>query len=299
MALGYVDAHHHVWAPDEPSIGYGWLRDIGAPKPFGDPAPIQRDYLWPEFLAEAATAPAASVHVQADNAADGLAELAWAARGARRAGHAAGVVGLVDLSAPDAAARLAAQAEWPELRGIRQIVARDPDRPRLTFAPRDLLAEPAWRRGLAAVEAAGLCFDLQLYPHQAEAALRALAPLPGLRVVIDHALCPVDGPTPGWRDAVAAFARRPRTYVKLSGWGMYDAGWTARSIAPMVAHILAAFGAERTMFGSNYPVEKLARPYDAVLADTVAAVEAAGGDRSAVLRGTACEAYRLEPVPAD
>ncbi|WP_308916352.1 amidohydrolase family protein [Jannaschia sp. LMIT008] len=289
---GHVDAHHHVWAPSDDAIGYGWLRDRGAPKPFGDPTPIQRDYLWAEFLADARQ-PAASVHVQADNAADPLAEVAFAARGARAVGHAVGIVGLCDLSAPDVGDRLAALSEWPELRGIRQIVAVHPDRPRLTFAPRDLLAEAGWRGGLAAVAAAGLSFDLQMYPHQATAALDALAPLPGLRVVVNHALCPVDGPDAAWRDAVAAMAARPDTFVKLSGWGMYDTGWTAASIAPMVEILLDAFGSERTMFGSNYPVEALARPYPDVLACTRAAVEAAGGDVDAVMAGTARRVYGL------
>ena len=67
---GYIDAHHHVWAPESrgDEIGYGWLREIGAPKPFGDPTQIQRDYLIEEFLAEASVAQLAPVHEQTDGA---------------------------------------------------------------------------------------------------------------------------------------------------------------------------------------------------------------------------------------
>ena len=293
--MSFVDAHHHVWCPESraPDLGYGWLRDIGAPKPFGDPTAIQRDYLWPEFLAEGSVPPAASVHVQADGAVDPLGEVAWVARSARAAGHVAGIVGFVDLAAPDAAARIAAQAEWLEFRGVRQIVARDPDRPALSFAPRDLLADPAWRRGLAALAATGHSFDLQLYPHQADAALGALAPHPDLRVIVDHAGSPVDGPSPGWRAAIRALGARPGTFCKLSGWGMYDPDWSARSIAPMVEAVLEAFGADRTMFGSNFPVDKLARDHDALRDAVRAAVEQAGGDLDAVMSRTAREAYRL------
>ena len=64
-----IDSHHHLWAPqtDPGNVGYVWLRDIGAPKPFGDPTPIQRDYLIEEFLAEAAPERlAGSVHLQCD-----------------------------------------------------------------------------------------------------------------------------------------------------------------------------------------------------------------------------------------
>lgn len=290
-----IDAHHHVWCPEsrDPDLGYGWLRDIGAPKPFGDPTPIQRDYLWPEFLAEAPEPLAASIHVQADNAADPLAEVAWVARTARAAGHTVGIVGLVDLSAPDAAARIAAQAEWPEFRGVRQIVAYDPGRPRLSFAARDLLAEPAWRAGLAALAEAGHAFDLQLYAHQAGAALQALAPHSGLRVIVDHAASPVDGPTEEWRAAIAALGARPNTWCKLSGWGMFDATWSAASIQPMATRILEAFGSERTLFGSNFPVERLSRSYPELVEAVETAVARCGGEVSAVFHSTARAAYRL------
>ena len=296
--MSLVDAHHHVWCPEsrDPDLGYGWLRDRGARKPFGDPTPIQRDYLWPEYLREIDPPPAASVHVQADAAADPAGEVDWAARTARAAGHRVAVVGLADLAAPDLAARLARLRATPELRGVRQIVARDPDRPALSFAPRDLLADPDWRRGLAVVAEAGLSFDLQLYAHQAGAALAALGPHPGLAVVVDHALSPVDGPTPAWRAAVEALAARPGTAIKLSGWGMVDPRWTAETVAPMVEAILRAFGPERTMWGSNVPVESLARPLAHVVRDTRAALRLAGCDDAAeraVMADAARRFYRL------
>ena len=293
--MSHVDAHHHVWCPESrsPDLGYGWLRDIGAPKPFGDPTPIQRDYLWPEYLAETPEPPAASIHVQADNAVDGLAEARWAAETARAAGHIFGIVARMDLAAADVVDRLAALAALPEARGVRQIVARDAGRPSLSFAPSDLLTSTDWRRGLAALARTDLSFDLQLYAHQVDAALAALAPHPELAVIVDHAASPVDGPTPRWRDATATLAARPRTWIKLSGWGMFDADWTAETVAPMVAHLLDMFGSDRVMFGSNYPVEKLARRYSEVLADTRSAILMAEGDVEAVVAKTARVAYRL------
>ena len=74
---------------------------------------------------------------------------------------------------------------------------------------------------------------------------------------------------------------------------MYDPDWSARSIAPMVEAVLEAFGADRTMFGSNFPVDKLARDHDALRDAVRAAVEQAGGDLDAVMSRTAREAYRL------
>lgn len=270
LPLGYIDAHHHVWAPESRAdIGYGWLRDIGAAKPFGDPTPIQRDYLMDEFLAEAAHTPRASVHVQTDGALpDPVAETRFVQAEADRTGHSVKIVALVDLSADTLATDLSRHAESRGFCGVRQIVARLDTRPELCFAPKDYLTDPQWVTGLKGLEDAGLTFDLQMYPEQAEAALEALSATPALTVIIDHALCPYDPTAEGferWSQATAMMAQRPNTYMKLSGWGMYQANWAqhgADAIGQYIDEIVVEFGTDRVMWGSNYPVEKLATPYD-------------------------------------
>jgi len=293
---GFVDAHHHVWAPDTRAedIGYGWLREIGAPKPFGDPTPIQRDYLWPEFLSECALAPRATVHVQTDGALpDPVAETRFVAEGAH---HPLAIVGLVDLARPDAAETLARHAETPQFRGVRQIVSYLPDRPEISFAPRSLMADHEWQRGLTAVAEVGLRFDLQLYPEQMTEAAELFAKHPDMPVVVDHSGSPYDLSDAGlrrWRDGTARLAQLPQVSVKLSGWGMFDPQWTGASIKPLVAHLLAQFGPERVMFGSNYPVEKLAKPYGQMLRDLHGVIS--GLDASAlphVFRDTALRVYQ-------
>ena len=274
-----IDAHHHVWAPESrgDEIGYKWLRDIGAPKPFGDPTPIQRDYLMPEFLAEAGFALEASVHVQTDPALpDPVAETRFVQGQLDTTPYAVGsMVVFSDLTAPDVHGALVAHMESDDVVGVRQIVARLDHRPDLTFAKSDLLNDPAFRAGLAEVHANGVAFDLQMYPEQAADALRALETVPDLPVIIDHALCPYEQRAEGyetWSAAVGLMASRPNTFVKLSGWGMYDPDWAARgagSIAPYVEELLLAFGPTRVMWGSNYPVEKIATPYPLML-DVVA-----------------------------
>jgi len=270
LPSGYADAHHHIWAPVTrgAAIGYGWLCDIGAPKPFGDPTPIQRDYMMAEFLAEDTAAPRASVHIQTDGALpDPVAETAFVQAEADAAGHPVAIIGLADLSAPDLDRTLARHGQYRGFRGVRQIVARLADRPDLSFAPRGFLADPNWRDGLKRLEGLGLCFDLQLYPAQAEAALEALAATPALTVIIDHALSPYDASPTGfarWKAAVHLLAARPRTHVKLSGFGMYRRDWVTAAVppfAPHIAHLLAEFGGDRVMWGSNYPVEKLVTAY--------------------------------------
>jgi predicted TIM-barrel fold metal-dependent hydrolase len=295
---GYIDAHHHVWAPETMGerIGYGWLRDIGAMKPFGDPTPIQRDYGMEEFLAEAPLPPRASVHVQTDGALpDPVAETAFVQAQADTMGHRVGIVALADLSATDLDDVLAGHGSYPDFCGVRQIVARLDARPDLSFAPRDLLADKQWVEGLKRVEGDGLAFDLQMYPEQAGQALEALSATPALRVIIDHALCPFDASEAGysrWHVALAAMAERPNTWIKLSGFGMYRADWAETgSFAPHIEAVLEVFGPKRVMWGSNYPVEKLATGYaeclDAVLQQVPEAM------REDVFSRSAAKAYGL------
>ncbi len=296
---GYIDAHHHVWAPDSRAdIGYDWLRDIGAAKPFGDPTPIQRDYLMEEFLAEAPMPPRASVHVQTDGALpDPVAETRFVQAEADRVGCDVAIVGLVDLSAADLGETLTRHGESVGFKGVRQIVARLDVRPDISFTPRDFLTEPQWVSGLERLEDAGLSFDLQMYPEQAEQALEALSATPALRVIIDHALCPYDPTAEGfelWSKAVAMMAKRPNTYMKLSGWGMYRADWghyQAGMIRPYIDEIIVAFGSDRVMWGSNYPVEKLATPYEVCLENVARHV--AEVDRENIFIHSVSDAYGM------
>jgi predicted TIM-barrel fold metal-dependent hydrolase len=147
--LPLIDAHHHHWAPDsDPGrVGYVWLRDIGAMKPFGDPTPIQRDYLTGEFLAEAAPRRlSGSVHVQTDpRLPDPVAETAFIQGISDGAGHPIMIVGFVDLAGARAADQIERHMAYPNFRGVRQIISYLPDRPEISFAATNLLDDPTWR----------------------------------------------------------------------------------------------------------------------------------------------------------
>jgi len=303
--MDLVDAHHHLWIPErrEPDLGYGWLRDIGAPKPFGDPTPIQRDYEWAEYATESATHRlVGSVHVQTDGALpDPVAESAWVQSvfDATALPHA--IVGLVDLSAPEADDVLDAHLRHRSFRGVRQILSRLDDRPERSFAPRHFLRERAWREGYAALGRRALSFDLQLYPEQAAEAAEFLADHPDVPVVIDHALSPHDRSAAGralWADAVTRLAALEHVAVKLSGFGMFDLAWTADSVRPLVLALLERFGPERVLWGSNFPVDRLAASFDhGVEAVLGACGELTASERQAVFADNARRIYRLDQAP--
>ena len=304
--MDIVDSHHHLWIPERrapagaPDLGYGWLREIGAAKPFGDPTSIQRDYEWPEFSAESTVHTlAGSVHVQTDGTLpDPVAETAWVQSVFDATGLDHAIVGLADLASEALPSLLDAHARHRAFRGVRQILSRLDDDPARSFAPRHHLRDASWREGYASLAARRLSFDLQLYPEQMAEAAEFLADHPGVPVIVDHAGSPHDRSAAGldlWRDGTARLAALgDHVSVKLSGFGMFDAGWTADSVGPIVAHLLERFGPRRTMWGSNFPVDSLMASYDHgvdAIAGCLGALDDA--ERDAVMAGTAGRVYRL------
>jgi L-fuconolactonase len=205
----------------------------------------------------------------------------------------AGVVGWTDLTSPDAARALAALREGPageHLVGIRHQVQGESD-PRWLVRPDVLL-------GLAAVAEAGLVYDLVVRPHQIAAAHEAARLLPGLTFVLDHAGKPpiASGELRPWADAVRLLASLPNTVCKLSGmvteadWGQ----WSVEDLRPYADTVLDAFGPRRLMFGSDWPVCRLAATYAGVVTaaqDLTAALHPA--ERREVFAGTALRTYGL------
>lgn len=293
-----IDAHHHLWAPQTPAldVGYVWLKDIGAPKPFGDPTPIQRDYLLDEFLAEPAPRRlTASVHMQADpKLPDPVAETAFIQRLSDEAGFPIMIVGYADLTSDAVEDTLQRHKAHPNLRGIRQIISHLPDRPDLSFAATNLLDDLTWRANFALLADHGLSFDLQLYPEQMQQAAAFLADHPQIPVVIDHLGSPYDGTADGlalWSEGMRALAELPHVHVKLSGYAMFFGPTLDGPAVEVTQRILKWFGPERVMFGSNFPVDRLHLLYPDVLDFVQAQVGEDAGALAAVLSEVAAEFY--------
>ncbi|MDB1089808.1 amidohydrolase family protein [Streptomyces sp. ACA25] len=281
-----IDAHHHVW--DLSVRDQDWI--TGA-----DLAPLRRDFTLTDLEPEArAAGVTGTVLVQTVTSPDETPELlALADSGAL----VAGVVGWTDLTSPDIADALAALRELPggeRLVGIRHQVQHEPD--------------PGWldradvTRGLTAVAAAGLAYDLVIRPHQLPAAARAARRHPHLTLVLDHLGKPpvARGELTGWAGGIRRLAALPHTVAKLSGL-VTEADWHTWSVAdlrPYTDTVLDAFGADRLMFGSDWPVCRLAASYRQVL-DTARTLTAglSPAEQDAVLAGTATRVYRLRPLP--
>ncbi|WP_333733915.1 amidohydrolase family protein [Streptomyces sp. IBSBF 3010] len=284
MAAGprVVDAHHHVW--DLAVRDQDWITGEAL-------APLRRDFTLKDLEPEArAAGVSATVLVQTVTVAGETPEFLALAD---RSKLVAGVVGWTDLTAPDIADTLAALRELPggdRLVGLRHQVQSEPDP--------EWLLRPDVLRGLAAVADAGLVHDLVILPHQLPAATRAAAALPGLVLVLDHAGKPpvATGRIRPWADDLRAFAALPNTVCKLSGLvteADWDT-WTPDGLRPYAETVIEAFGPGRLMFGSDWPVCRLAATYTEVL-DTARALiqDLSEDERAAVLATTAERVYGL------
>ncbi|WP_406135136.1 amidohydrolase family protein [Streptomyces sp. NBC_01089] len=276
-----IDAHHHVW--DLAVRDQDWITGP-------ELAPLRRDFYISELAPQArAAGVAATVLVQTVTVADETPEfLALAGR----SDLVAGVVGWTDLTDPAIADTLAALRELPggdHLVGIRHQVQGEQD-------PGWLL-RPDVRRGLAAVAAAGLAYDLIVLDHQLPVATAVAARLPELTFVLDHLGKPpiAGGALQPWASDVRALAARPNTVCKLSGM-VAEAGpdWTVDGLRPYADTVLEAFGPGRLMFGSDWPVCTLGASYGEVV-DTAHRLTdgLSESERAEVFAATAARVYGI------
>ncbi len=272
-----VDAHFHVW--DLSVRDQDWIDEH---------SPLRRNFTIEDLVPEARAAGVDhAVLVQTITVPEETPEfLALAAE------HEliAGVVGWTDLTRPDIAdelARLRALPGGQYLKGIRHQVQGEPD-------PQWLLRADV-RRGLAAVADAGLVYDLVVLPHQLPACVKAAASLPELPFVLDHLGKPpiVSGALEPWASDVRALAALPNTVCKLSGLITEAdlASWTVDDLRPYADVVLDAFGPQRLMFGSDWPVCTPAASYEQVLATAQELTDKA--DRTQMFEITATRVYDL------
>lgn len=192
----------------------------------------------------------------------------------------AGVVGWADLTT------VREIEPHPKLVGVRQGAQSEPD---------DWLCRPEVRRGLRAVAAAGLPFDLLVRARQLPAAIETVRAVPELTFVLNHLGQPLPGAS-SWPSHLRELAREPNVVAKLSGLPT-QADWTTWTVAdlrPWVEEAVAAFGPERLMFGSDWPVCLKAATY-AQVHSTVDLLTArlTVSERADIFGGTASRVYRL------
>lgn len=273
-----VDAHHHLW--DRARHDHRWLDTPGLEA-------IRRDFTATDLAAAGAGEVRTTVAVQALNSSAETYDLLAAAA------PVGAVVGWVDLISSRCGTRLDELAAAPggsRLRGLRHLVQDEPDP--------GWLVRPSVLRGLAAAATRRIAVDLLVRSPQRAAALEAARRLPDASFVIDHAGKPNigAGEWEPWAAWITAMAALPNVVCKLSGLVTEcpPRPWSRSLIEPYARHVLASFGADRVMFGSDWPVCLLQASYAEVLGLTVELLDGASpAEREAVLGGTARRVYRI------
>lgn len=274
-----LDAHQHFWRID--ATWHEW--------PQSDLPSICRDFLPPDLAAALhACGLDGTVLVQSQPAA---ADTDWMLQLAAQEPTILGVVGWVDMAAPDAPARIATLAQHPKLKGLR---------PMLQDLPAEWILQPAVQPAVQAMVAHELVFDALIRPLHLPAIATLADRYPALTIVVDHGAKPdiAAGEFDPWAADLATLAQRSSVACKMSGL-VTEAGdrWRPADLRPFVQHILSAFGPERLLWGSDWPVLLLQSDYAAWHAMAEAMVPEP--QRDAVFGGNAARLYRLGTNPRD
>jgi L-fuconolactonase len=271
-----IDAHQHFWL----------MRNREGRWPPPELADIHRDFM-PEDLVPALKACGVdgTVLVQSLPTMD---DTGFMLDLADRHAFILGVVGWVDLKAPEAARHIARLAARPKLKGLRPMLQ--------DIADIDWIDDPRLDPAIAALKESDLRFDALVMPQHLRALTAFARRHPDLPIVIDHGAKPriARGEIHLWREAMAGLATLSHVHCKLSGL-LTEAGERrdAAAIRPYADALLELFGPERLIWGSDWPVLRLAGSYEGWLAMCQDFVPARHHD--AVFGANARRFYKLDP----
>lgn len=275
-----IDSHQHFWQLSQP-FDMGWLNEPQLES-------IQRDYLPANLVPLMRQAGVdRTVIVQTQH---NLRENHWALSLADQHDFIAGVVGWVDLTSSDCEQQLEEYRRHPKFVGVRHLTHNEPDD--------DFIVRDDVLRGLKILEKHRVPFDLLFFARHLRHAATLAQMFPGLPFVLDHLAKPMIKVRrlDNWEVSFREAASYPNIYCKLSGM-VTEADWSAwKSIdlKPYVDIALSAFGPERCMFGSDWPVCELAGSYSEVcfaLRELLGSFSAR--ERAQILGGTATSFYGL------
>jgi L-fuconolactonase len=273
-----IDAHHHLWQYNRSE--YGWMSDAMVS--------LRRDFLVPEL--EAVMRESAVEGTVAVQARQIVGETEWLLELAGRHPFILGVVGWVPLCASDVEAQLERFVENPRLKAVRHVLHDEPDD---LFMLRD-----DFNRGVGLLASRGLVYDILIFERHLPQTLQFVDRHPNQVFVVDHIAKPriKDALLSPWRENITELAKRGNVYCKISGM-VTEAdwhSWTTAELRPYFDVVLAAFGPQRLMFGSDWPVSTLAGSYARWVEAFHSFIAALSPDeQEAISRRTAQTAYRL------
>lgn len=271
-----IDSHQHFWTyvPSE----YGWMKPDW---------PIRRDYLPEDLLRE--FEPCNLDGCVAVQARQTLEESRWLLELADHHPMIKGVVGWVDLRADNVAEQLELFAHHPRFVGVRHIVQDEPDN--------DFMLGNDFQRGISHLAPLNLVYDILVFPYQLPASNKLVRRFPNQLFVLDHIAKPFikDGMISDWKDQIRELAKAPNVFCKISGM-ITEASWHTwkpEDFRPYLDIVVEAFGIDRLMYGSDWPVALLAGTYRQVYDLAHDYVSSLGADAERAIFGETAARFYL------
>jgi L-fuconolactonase len=271
-----IDAHQHFWRYD--AAQYPWIPQH---------SPLQRDWLPNDLKTEQAKLGFdGSIAVQARQT---LEESRWLLELARQHPGIKGVVGWVDLRSQRVTEQLAELASDPKFVGVRHVVQEEPDE--------EFMLRPDFLRGIAKLKEFKLTYDLLIYPTQLPAAIKLVQKFPEQDFVLDHLAKPYirEGALSPWIEQLAELSASENVWCKVSGMvtEAKQDSWKLEDFRPYLDAVFEAFGVDRLMFGSDWPVCLLAASYEQVFGIVRDYVQARSEEMRCKLFGGNCARFYL------
>jgi predicted TIM-barrel fold metal-dependent hydrolase len=257
--IPFVDTHIHLHDLKRPELRYSWLEPQAIHGFLGNIDALKAQHYWiDDFIAEIRFANVAkAVHVQAAlGTADPVDETKWLQRFADKTSYPHGIVAECHLADSDAEAVLERHMHYANVRGIRD------------FGRDRYLVDSAWRAGFKFLERHNLvsCIDTRIYLF--DDLLDLADTFPNIQICVDHCAIPEardDDYYKKWSAAMRDLARADNVTMKISGLGMMDRRWTVETIRRWVLGSIEAFGVDRVVFGTNWPVDRMFSSYPDVI----------------------------------
>jgi L-fuconolactonase len=278
-----IDSHQHYWHFN--TADYGWMGE--------NMSVIKRDFLPADLLPELKSIDFdGSVAVQARQS---LQETEWLLQLSDAYPHIKGVVGWLDLQSERAEEQIAAFARHPKAVGVRHVIHDEEDI--------DFMLRPAFIRGVKLLEKYNLAYDILIFPKHLTNTIEFVKQFSDKQTfVVDHIAKPLikDGIVSPWKEDIAALATFPNVYCKLSGmvteadWNT----WTPENIHPYLDVVMEAFGPERILIGSDWPVCLVAGKYSEVMQVVIDYISTFSEKEQALMLGeNAVKAYKIPLTP--
>lgn len=274
-----IDSHQHFWSYN--SNEYGWISN--------DMIILQKDYLPDQLKTElSSTGFDGSVAVQARQS---LAETQWLLNLADQHSFIKGVIGWVDLCSPDVKEQLIQFSGNPKLVGIRHVIHDEQDE--------NFMLRKSFLRGIAYLKKFGLTYDILVFPRHLSNTIQLVSQFPEQVFILDHIAKPSikDKKISPWKEHIEKLARFRNVYCKLSGM-VTEANvknWQQEELIPYLNIVFDAFGTNRLLIGSDWPVCRLAGSYKQIMQVVLDYIRTfPDQDKKKILGENAIKAYDLK-----